>query len=98
MAYWTAHKDVYERGVLFPMKALLAELASEFGDGKVCRPNRDVRFSPDKSPHKAQIGAHFRERGDLSHRPGSCPRTLAAVSGRHGDVSTITRELTRMFH
>ncbi len=46
-AYWTAHKDVYETVVLSPMKAILAELAPEFefGDGKVFRPNRDVRFN-----------------------------------------------------
>jgi uncharacterized protein (DUF2461 family) len=48
-AYWTARKDVYETVVLSAMKAVLAELAPEFGDGKVFRPNRDVRFSADKS-------------------------------------------------
>jgi len=48
-AYWTAHKDVYETVVLSPMKAIPAELAPEFGDGKVFRPNRDVRFSTGKS-------------------------------------------------
>jgi uncharacterized protein (DUF2461 family) len=44
-AYWTAHKDVYETVVLSAMKAIPAELAPEFGDGKVFRPNRDVRFN-----------------------------------------------------
>ena len=48
-AYWTARKDVYETVVLSAMKAILAELAPEFGDGKVLRPNRDVRFSTGKS-------------------------------------------------
>ena len=48
-AYWTAHKDVYETVVLSPRKAIPAELAPEFGDGKVFRPNRDVRFSTGKS-------------------------------------------------
>jgi uncharacterized protein (DUF2461 family) len=48
-AYWTAHKDVYETVVLSPMKAIPAEMAPEFGDGKVFRPNRDVRFSTGKS-------------------------------------------------
>jgi len=42
--------------VLSPMKAIPAELAPEFGDGKVFRPNRDVRFSTDKSPYKTHIG------------------------------------------
>jgi len=56
-AYWTAHKKTYEEHVRDPMRALLAELEPEFGDGKVFRPNRDIRFSPDKSPYKTYQGA-----------------------------------------
>lgn len=56
-AYWTAHRAVYDADVLAPMEALLKELAEEFGDGKVFRPYRDVRFSADKSPYKTAIGA-----------------------------------------
>jgi uncharacterized protein (DUF2461 family) len=48
-ACWTARKDVYETVVLSAMKAIPAELAPEFGDGKVLRPSRDVRFSAGKS-------------------------------------------------
>jgi uncharacterized protein (TIGR02453 family) len=55
--YWTAHKAVYESAVLAPMEALLAELEGEFGDGKIFRPYRDIRFSADKSPYKTAIGA-----------------------------------------
>ena len=66
-AYWTAHKDVYETVVLSPMKAIPAELPPEFGDGKVFRPNRDVRFSTDKSPYKTHIGASYRD-GRLTGR------------------------------
>ena len=56
-AYWTAHKDSYERDVYAPMAALLAELEPDFGEGKTFRPYRDVRFSADKSPYKTAIGA-----------------------------------------
>lgn len=55
--YWTAHKAVYESAVLAPMTELLAELAPEFGPGKIFRPYRDVRFSKDKSPYKTAMGA-----------------------------------------
>jgi uncharacterized protein (TIGR02453 family) len=55
--YWTAHKAVYEQEVLGPMTDLLSELEAEFGAGKVFRPNRDVRFSADKSPYKTAIAA-----------------------------------------
>jgi uncharacterized protein (TIGR02453 family) len=44
------------------MAALLAELEPEFGPGKVFRPNRDVRFSADKSPYKTAVAATL-ERG-----------------------------------
>ncbi len=56
-AYWTEHKAVYEDKVLRPMTELLEELAAEFGEAKIFRPYRDVRFSPDKSPYKTHIGA-----------------------------------------
>jgi uncharacterized protein (TIGR02453 family) len=55
--YWHANKKTYDQMVKTPMDALLAELATEFGEGKVFRPNRDVRFSADKSPYKTAIAA-----------------------------------------
>jgi uncharacterized protein (TIGR02453 family) len=62
-AYWLDHKDVYERDVKAPMEALLGELTNEFGETKLFRPYRDVRFSRDKSPYKTTIagmvGDHY---------------------------------------
>ena len=55
--YWTENKHVYDDDVRAPMEALLAELAPEFGEGRIFRPYRDVRFSPDKSPYKTAMGA-----------------------------------------
>jgi uncharacterized protein (TIGR02453 family) len=56
-AYWTDNKAVYEEQVRGPMEELLRELAPEFGEGKIFRPYRDVRFSKDKSPYKTAMGA-----------------------------------------
>ena len=56
-AFWTAHKQVYDTAVYAPMAALVAELSPEFGEGKIFRPYRDVRFSADKTPYKTQIAA-----------------------------------------
>jgi uncharacterized protein (TIGR02453 family) len=61
-AYWQDHKKEYEELVKAPMVELLADLADEFGEGKIFRPFRDVRFSKDKSPYKTAIGATL-ERG-----------------------------------
>jgi uncharacterized protein (TIGR02453 family) len=55
--WWLAHKDVYERDVREPMLALLDGLEEEFGEAKLFRPNRDVRFGADKSPYKTHQGA-----------------------------------------
>lgn len=56
-AYWQRNKGVYDAAVRAPMEELLAELAPEFGEGRIFRPYRDIRFSRDKSPYKTQIGA-----------------------------------------
>ena len=58
-AYWQAHKSVYVECVKGPMEALLAELEDDFGPGRVFRPNRDVRFSNDKSPYKLNCAAQL---------------------------------------
>lgn len=55
--YWLRNKDVYDNLVRAPMESLLEELGAEWGDGKIFRPYRDIRFSPDKSPYKTHIGA-----------------------------------------
>lgn len=56
-AYWTDHKDVYDRAVRRPLEELVAALAPEFGTAKIFRPYRDVRFSKDKAPYKTQAAA-----------------------------------------
>ena len=56
-AYWTANKAIYDESVLGPMIDLTEELTERFGPVKIFRPNRDVRFSADKSPYKTAIGA-----------------------------------------
>jgi uncharacterized protein (TIGR02453 family) len=55
-SFWLEHKAFYEDNVLRPMAELSEELAAEFGEPKIFRPYRDVRFSRDKSPYKTHIG------------------------------------------
>ena len=55
--WWLEHKPVYDAAVKGPLTELLAELEPRFGPAKLFRPNRDVRFSPDKSPYKTAQGA-----------------------------------------
>lgn len=55
--FWLANKALFERSVKAPMRALLDALDPDPAAFRVFRPNRDVRFSPDKSPYKVQHGA-----------------------------------------
>lgn len=57
-SFWEAHKQTYRSAVAEPIRALTDELASEFGEAKLFRPHRDVRFSKDKSPYKTHQGAY----------------------------------------
>ena len=56
-SYWEKHKQTYAESVKAPMAALCAALGPEFGDAKVFRPYRDVRFAKDKTPYKTHQGA-----------------------------------------
>jgi uncharacterized protein (TIGR02453 family) len=55
--YFDANREVYEAEVKGPMVALMDSLAADYGEGKVFRANRDIRFSKDKSPYKTNIAA-----------------------------------------
>ena len=56
--YFDAHRTIYEEAVRGPMVALIDSLEPEYGPGKVFRPNRDVRFSKDKSPYKTNVAGY----------------------------------------
>jgi uncharacterized protein (TIGR02453 family) len=55
--YFEAHRQQYQLDVKGPMVAMLADLEFEFGEARLSRPNRDIRFSADKSPYKTNIYA-----------------------------------------
>ncbi len=55
--YFDANRQIYEEAVKGPMVALMDSLADHYGPAKIFRPNRDIRFSKDKSPYKTNIAA-----------------------------------------
>ena len=79
-AWFEAHRDVYERQVLDPMRRLvealdarLESIAPEIvGDPKrsMFRIHRDVRFSKNKSPYKTNAGAWLYHR-DAGRKVGT---------------------------
>lgn len=54
--WWAANRERYDEHVRAPFEALGAALEPEFGQVKIFRPYRDVRFSADKTPYKLHIG------------------------------------------
>jgi uncharacterized protein (TIGR02453 family) len=78
-AYFEAHRRQYEEEVKGPMLALLADLEPEFGKAKLSRPNRDIRFSSDKSPYKTNVYADARDGGYVALDA----KGLTAAGGRY---------------
>jgi uncharacterized protein (TIGR02453 family) len=79
-AYFEAHRQQYEEEVKAPMLALLADLEPEFGAARrVSRPNRDIRFTADKSPYKLNIYADLQRGGYVALDADG----LVAAGGRY---------------
>ena len=63
-AYFVAHRAEYREFVAEPLNALMGELAERLGGSvKVFRPNRDIRFTTDKSPYRTHAAGHVRVGG-----------------------------------
>lgn len=84
--YVRAHRDFFESAVREQMQALLDELSESFGgEVKVFRQNRDVRFSPDKSPYKTNTYGVLRGAREAAQGlyASISARGLVAGSGYH---------------
>ncbi len=84
--YFAAHRDVFEDAIRDQMQALLTELSDTFGgEVKLFRQNRDIRFSPDKSPYKTNTYGvvYGAEIAPLGLYASISARGLVAGSGYH---------------
>lgn len=81
--WWTANKRRYDADVREPMQILADELEPEFGPGKVYRPNRDVRFSDDKTPYKTHQGLIVGDGGLTGLYVQVGPEGLMVAGGCH---------------
>jgi uncharacterized protein (TIGR02453 family) len=66
-AYFQGHKATYEECVKAPFLSLSEEIEREFGPLRVFRPNRDIRFSKDKSPYKTTAAAATESEGGAAY-------------------------------
>ena len=73
--FWHAHLDEYRTTLRAPFESLLDDLSGVFGPWRTFRPQRDTRFSADKSPYKTWISG-------VTHLPGGTTYYLRI--DRHG--------------
>ena len=66
-AYWPAHKPTYDECVKAPFLELSELIEQEFGPLHVFRPNRDTRFSKDKTPYKTAAAAVTESQGGAAY-------------------------------
>jgi uncharacterized protein (TIGR02453 family) len=104
--YYLKNKPVYEREVKAPLGALVEELSAVMkaegipvrGDrhSSLFRINRDIRFSPDKSPYKTHAGAVLTPNGSKKEQgvlyihidPAGC---LMAAGFYRPDAQQLTK-------
>ncbi|HEY2474552.1 MAG TPA: DUF2461 domain-containing protein [Candidatus Cybelea sp.] len=94
-AWFAPRKELYERECLAPLRALTVDLARALRKARIpidadlsrvgFRIYRDVRFSPDKSPYKTNLGTYLPYRGARG-APGGLyihvvPKESFAVAG-----------------
>jgi uncharacterized protein (TIGR02453 family) len=92
-AYWADHKAVYDAAVRAPMQALLDELGPEFGEAKLFRPYRDVRFSKDKTPYKTAAAAAIGDDVEGGLYLQLSAEGLLVAGGAHGLATDQARRL-----
>jgi uncharacterized protein (TIGR02453 family) len=81
--YFAATRALYEAQVRGGLEALLDELTGEFGgEPRVFRQQRDIRFTPDKSPYKTRTYGVL-QRGGTGLYAELSARGLYAGTGYH---------------
>lgn len=79
--WWQEHREVYDRAIAEPLHALVAELEPRFGEAKVFRPYRDLRFTPDKRPLQEHASAGFGMRDGIGYYLQVDARRLLLAGG-----------------
>ncbi len=80
-AYWVANRDTYDTCVKEPFLALSDMIEREFGPLHLFRPNRDTRFSKDKTPYKTGAAAVTESEGGAGYYVQISAEGLFAGSG-----------------
>jgi uncharacterized protein (TIGR02453 family) len=65
--YWQANRATYDAAVKAPFLALSDAVEEKYGPLRLFRPNRDTRFSKDKTPYKTTAAAMTESDGGASY-------------------------------
>jgi uncharacterized protein (TIGR02453 family) len=90
--YWTDNKHIFDTHVKGAMAELLSSMPSAYQPFHVFRPNRDVRFSKDKSPYKTVHGASSESEGGSIYYTHLSAKGVFAAAGMYMlETDQITR-------
>ena len=92
-AYWRAHKADFDRAIGEPLVRLADDLEDEFGPIHRFRPQRDVRFSPDKRPYQefCSMAAERDPVGSVLYFQLGLDGLMVAGGRWHPDTATLQR-------
>ncbi len=114
--WWDANKDRYHTVVRDPALDFITDFGARLQrisphfvadartlGGSLMRPYRDIRFSPDKTPYKTNVGIQFRhEAGKDIHAPGYYlhlePDSCFAGVGLWHPETEVARALRQAIH
>lgn len=98
--WFTARKARYEAELKRPAELLLDQVAARLGPGtatKLFRPQRDVRFSRDKTPYHTHLHLLWTTPEGAQYFFGVSPDYVTAGGGRMGfDAKTLARYRERL--
>ncbi len=90
--WWQEHRQTYRDAVVEPFDQFAEVVADEFGTFRLFRPNRDIRFSRDKSPYKtAGAGMAESEGGSSYYVQISAEGLMAGVGMYHFASDQLAR-------
>lgn len=98
--WFTLHKARYDAGLKTPALILLEQIAAHLGPGtatKLFRPQRDVRFSKDKTPYNTHLHLLWTTPGGAQYFFGLSSNYVTSGGGRMGfDAASLARYRDRL--
>lgn len=85
--FWAEHKGEYEQFVREPLRALADVMEPDFGQARLYRPYRDMRFSNDKTPYKDHQGCLFAAENGLGWYVQVSAHGLMVAGGWYGSTA-----------